>query len=187
VLVKMLNFGTNWWTRVGRDSEDPDRSTRDAAHYNSTGVRCGRKIRRHWVTPGLLRFNGVVDFDPRLPERAIGQTFVCSDLTQARGGNRLLVRSKAAQSSIPDCYLVTISGEVQGSIDFASRVWKSVFSRVVAASQLRDMQEAMLLMKPGDWIQSSSGFWQLSVSHEGRKTVALVRIGEPIPNLKSAS
>jgi len=80
MLVKVLNFGTNWWARFGRDAEDPYRFSRHAAYYNSTGVRCGSKIRRHWITSGLLRFNGVGDFNPNLPKRAIGRTFVCSDL-----------------------------------------------------------------------------------------------------------
>ena len=73
MLVKVLNFGTNWWARFGRDAEDPYRFSRRAAYYNSTGVRCGRKVRRHWVTSGLLRFNGVGDFNPNFPERAIGR------------------------------------------------------------------------------------------------------------------
>lgn len=47
MLVKVLSFGTNWWARFGRDPFDPRRFTRHAAYYNSTGVRCGRKVRRH--------------------------------------------------------------------------------------------------------------------------------------------
>jgi hypothetical protein len=187
MLVKVLNFGTNWWSRPRRESEDADSSKHHAAYYNSTGVRCGAKIRRHWVISGVLRFNGAVDFDPDVPERAIGQTFVCSDLTQAFGGNRLLMKGKARNTAVPDRYLVVISSDVQGSIDFASSVWKSVFSSVIAASQLRNMQEEMLLMSPGDWIQTSSGFWQLHLLSEERKSAALVRIGEAISNLNSAS
>jgi hypothetical protein len=71
MLVMVLNFGTNWWARFGRDADDPYRFSRHAAYYNSTGVRCGSKIRRHWIVSGLLRFNGVGDFNPSLPDRAI--------------------------------------------------------------------------------------------------------------------
>ena len=181
MLVRVLNFGTNWWARFGRDVEDPHRFTRHAAYYNSTGVRCGRKVQRHWVTSGLIRFNGVGDFNPNLPNRAIGQTFVCSDLTQAFGGNRLLFQSKAPQPAFPDCYLVVVSSGVHGQIDFASSVWKSVLIKIIATSQLRDKQEAMLLMRAGDWVQTSTGFWQLKVSMPPHEPAGLGRIGEQIP------
>ena len=51
-----------------------------------------------------------------------------------------------------------------GEVDFTSGIWKSVFSQVIAASHLRDKQEAMLLMQPGDWLQTNTGFWQLSAT-----------------------
>jgi hypothetical protein len=180
MLVKVLNFGTNWWARFGRDVEDPYRFSRRAAYYNSTGVRCGRKIRRHWITSGLLRFNGVGDLNPNLPERAIGRTFVCSDLAHALGGNRLLFQSKAPMSAVPEWYLVVISSDVHGLIDFSSSAWKSVFSQVIAASQLREKQEAMLLMKSSDWVQTSTGFWQLVVPSNADEPGDLVRIGDRI-------
>jgi hypothetical protein len=179
MLVQILNFGTNWWARYGRDPGDPLRFTRHAAYYNSTGVECGRKVRRHWIIPGLVRFNGVGDFNPHLPERALGHTFLGSDLTYAYGGNRLLLARKADPKARPDCYLIVVSSAQHGQIDFGSDVWKSVFSPVVAATQLRDRQEVMLLMKPGDWVQTVRGFWQMSVPSAGRERPALELIGAP--------
>jgi len=179
MLVKVLNFGTNWWSRFGRDFEDPDRFASHAAHYNSTGIRCGGKIRRHWIEPGLVRINGAIDFNPNLCDRSIGQTFVCSNLAHTLGGNRLLMKSKSARSAVPDCYLVVVSSEEHGKLDFSSTVWKSIFSSVIAVSQLRDRQEAMLLMKIDEWVQTSKGFWQLQVA-SNRCQVALVRVGDPV-------
>jgi hypothetical protein len=181
MLVKVLNFGTNWWARFGSSAAAPDCFTRHAAYYNSTGVRCGSKIRRHWIAAGLLRFNGVCDFNPDVLESALGRTFVCTDLRYAFGGNRVLFQSRASRSTVPDWYLVVVSSGAHGRIDFASSVWKSALAQVVAASQLRDIQEAMLLMKPGDWVQTHSGFWQLYVPHAAGEPEALVRIGDPIP------
>jgi hypothetical protein len=180
MLVKVLNFGINWWARFGRDAEDPYRFSRHAAYYNSTGVRCGSKVRRHWITSGLVRFNGVGDFNPNIPERAIGRTFLCSDLTQAFGGNRLLFQGKAPKSAVPDRYLVVVSSRTHGYIDFGSSVWKSVLSQVIAASQLREVQEAMLLMNPGDWLQTATGFWQLSTPSRTHEPAVLVRIGQQL-------
>lgn len=178
MLVNVLSFGSNWWARFGRDAEDPHRFTCHAAYYNSTGVRCGSKVRRHWIVSGLLRFNGVGDFNPNSPDRALGRTFVCTDLAEAFGGNRLLLQSQAARSAVPDGYLVVVSSATHGRIDFASSVWKSVLSHVIAASQLRDKQEAMLLMRPGDWVQTSTGFWQLNAATPSPGRAELVRIGE---------
>jgi len=112
---------------------------------------------------------------------AIGITFVCSDLTHAFGGNRLQFKSRAARSAVPDGYLVVVSSSIHGRIDFASNVWKSALSRLIAASQLRFTQEAMLLMNPGDWIQTCNGFWQLDVPDNRCESARLQRIGERIP------
>ena len=73
MLVKILEFGSNWWARFGRDPHDRYRYTRHAAYFNSTGVRCGSKMRRCWIVPGLIRFNGVGDFNPQFPNRAVGR------------------------------------------------------------------------------------------------------------------
>ena len=80
MLVQILTFGSNWWARFGRDPGDRYRYTRHAAYFNSTGLRFGNKIRRHWIVPGLIRFNGVGDFNPNFPGRSVGAVFECADL-----------------------------------------------------------------------------------------------------------
>jgi hypothetical protein len=182
MLVQVLNFGSNWWARFGRNANDLYRFTHRAAYYNSTGVRCGNKVRRHWITSGLIRFNGVGDFNPNLPDRAVGRTFICSNLAQQFGGNRLLFQRRAPRSAVPNRYLVVVSSEFHGQIDFTSSVWKSVFSKVIAASELREKQEAMLLMTPGDWIQTTTGFWQLIAPAQAGEPPVLVRLGGRSPS-----
>src|SRR5882724_2354598 len=157
MLVQITNFGSNWWARFGYDPGDRYRYTRHAAYYNSTGVRCGRKMRRHWIVPGLIRFNGVGDFNPHFQSRAIGATFCCTDLASAFGGNRVLFGRKIRVPETPDCYLVVVSSEQFGIVDFHFPAWKSASVQAVAISVLRDKQEAMLLMKPGDWVSTSLG------------------------------
>lgn len=171
MLVQIVNFGTNWWARFGRDPSDRYRFTRHAAYYNSTGVSCGRKVRRHWVVPGLIRFNGIGDFNPNLPDRAIGHTFVCAGPNFACGGNRLLFKKKLPYSSTPECYLVVLSAARHGRIDFASDCWKSTTASVIAASQLRHIQETMLLINRGDWVRTDWGLWHLKLA-EGPRSAA---------------
>lgn len=176
MLIKILSVGINWWARSAGPVDVAHGCQR--AYYNSTGVRCGGKIRRHWISAGLISFNGVVDFNIEAPEASIGETFVCSDLTAAFGGNRLVVQAEAANSIVPDCYLVVVSSNLHGQIDFTSALQKSAFSQAIAASQLRDQQETMLIMRLGDWVQTSRGFWQLHTPNYAPSSTGLVRIGE---------
>jgi hypothetical protein len=180
MMVQIVNFGTNWWARFGRDLSDRYRFTRRAAYYNSTGVRCGGKVRRHWVVPGLIRFNGVGDFKPHSPDCAIGNTFVCAGPDFACGGNRLLFKKKLPLSSAPECYLVVLSAAQHGRIDFASDCWKATTTSVIAASQLRQVQETMLLMKRGDWVRTDWGLWRLNIIEAPRAAVGLELISGPI-------
>jgi hypothetical protein len=80
------------------------------------------------------------------------------------GGNRLLLKKKMPDSISPDSYLVVVSQDIHGRMNFATSAWKSNSAGVIAASQLRQTQEAMLLMKPGDWVRTACGFWQLNVT-----------------------
>lgn len=164
MLVTVLQFGTNWWARFGSDPADPLRYTRHAAYYNSTGVRTGRKVRRHWVVPGLVRLNGVGTFNPHFPSRSIGKTFVAADVDFLFGGNRLLLKHPVHDPVQPDSYLAVFSQELHGRFDFQSPGWKSPKAQVIAASQLRQVQEVLLLVRPGDWVRTELGLWQLTLS-----------------------
>ena len=162
MLVKILSFGCNWWRRFGADPDDRFRYTRRAAFYNSTGIQCGSKVRRHWVIPGLVRFNGAGDFNLHLPNRSMGQTYCCTEPVFAYGGNRVVFHNQAGSRAIPDRFLVVVSSERFGTFDFYSPDWKSRTAIPIAASQLRDKQEAMLLMNVGDWVCSNLGRWRLT-------------------------
>jgi hypothetical protein len=180
MLVKILGFGSNWWARFGRDPQDRYRFTRHAAYFNSAGVRCGSKIRRHWIVPGLIRFNGVGDFNPQFPNRAIGKTFECTDLVFALGGNRVLFTRKVTQPGMPDFFLLAVSSDTRGGFDFEDDGWRSQSATPIAVSHLREKQEAMLLMRAGDWVRSALGVWQLKVADSLQHGAALELLEEGI-------
>jgi hypothetical protein len=159
--VKILEFGSNWWARFGPDHEDPHRYTRHAAYYNSAGIRCANKVRRYWVLPGLVRFNGVGDFNPHFPSRSIGEIFWCASPGFNCGGNRVLFVRRASKNTVPDHYLVVVSSDRHGALDFGNPGWKSQAIWPISISQLRDRQEALLLMEPEDWVRSALGIWRL--------------------------
>jgi len=159
--VKVISFGSNWWVRFGRDVHDRYRFTRRAAYFNSTGLRSGSKVRRYWIVPGLLRFNGAGDFNPQFPDRAIGATFECADLTFAFGGNRLLFVRRIRNCPLPDYYLLALASERCGAFYCRNSGWTSESVVPIAVSQHRDRAEALLLMRLGDWVRTSLGIWQL--------------------------
>jgi len=173
MLVKILEFGSNWWARFGRDPQDRYRYTKHAAYFNSTGVRCGSKMRRYWLVPGLIRFNGVGDFNPQFPNRVVGEVFECTDLVFACGGNRVLFRRKARQSCRPEYFLLVVSSGRFGSLSFEASGWKSESLTPIAVSHIGEKQEALLLMKAGDWVRSTLGIWQLRVAPNLRHGASL--------------
>jgi len=180
MLVKILGFGSNWWARFGRDPHDRYRYTRHAAYFNSTGVRYGNKMRRYWVVPGLIRFNGEGDFNPHFPSRAVGEIFECTDLVFALGGNRVLFRRKVAKSCRPDYFLLVISSDRFGALRFEGADGSGSLIPI-AVSQIGEKQEAMFLMKAGDWVRSALGVWQLTVAPNLRHGATLRLLDDAVP------
>lgn len=176
MLIQVLGFGSSWWARFGHDPEDPYRFTRHAAYFNSTGLRCASKLRRCWVVPGLLRFNGNGSFDPAAPQKSIGTIFECDGPSASfnRNRNRLLFIRRVSERREPDYYLLVVSSEHHGRIDFAQLAWKSKMVVGLAVSCLRDRSEAMLLMRVGDGVRSSLGTWRLE-KVSGRNAELMLR------------
>ena len=173
MLVQILNFGSNWWARFGSNPADRYRFTRSAAYFNSTGLRFGNKIRCHWIVPGLIRFNGVGDFNPQFPYRSVGAVFECTDLIFAFGGNRVLFQRRAAHSVLSDYFLAVFSNDQFGTLDCQRSDWKAASVLPIAVSESREKQEAMLLMKPLDWVRTTLGVWQLKTGPTPRHRARL--------------
>jgi len=152
--VAVLSFGSNWWARS-------ESRARRFARYNSSGIACGRKMRRHWIIPGVVRFNGMSNFSSWPPQSMLGGSFLCSEVSFACGGNRLLFLERIPDLELPQFCLLTINDQVHGRLDLSSRTCRSGTSIVLAASELRQRQEIMLLVEPGGWLRTSTGFWQL--------------------------
>jgi len=166
--VRIISLGTNWWAMHSRDLEDPYCFRRCAAWFNSTGFRCGRRLRLNWIYPGQIRFNLTSGFDPEFRLRAIGKTFWCSGPNRFQGRTHLLV-VRPAKSACPEAYLVTLNDADHGPIQFGKPGWKSEDVEAISISLRHTRYEAMLLMTAEGWIQSEWGRWQLSV--DGRRLV----------------
>jgi hypothetical protein len=85
----------------------------------------------------------------------------------------VLFRRKVGQSCRPDYFLSVVSSGRFGTVSFETSDWKSESLIPIAVSHLRETQEAMLLMRAGDWIRSTLGIWQLTVAPNLRHGAAL--------------
>ena len=164
--VRIIGFGSNWWSMHSRDLDDPDCFRRGATWFNSTGFMCGRRLRLCWIYPGQVRFNSTSSFDPDFRSRTIGKTFWCSGPNRYRGKVHLLV-ARPAKSMCPDAFLVTLNSAEHGPIRFEKQGWKSDGVEAISVSLRGQRYEAMLLIAVGGWVQSEWGRWQ--VSDDGRR------------------
>jgi hypothetical protein len=84
---------------------------------------------------------------------------------------------KSPDRKPPDYYLVTISGNQHGRFDPHMDAWKSEAVVPIAVSRFREGCEALLLMKPGDWVRTVLGLWQLKTAAV-RKSATLALLAE---------
>jgi hypothetical protein len=61
---------------------------------------------------------------------------------------------------VHDWNWVVVSQDLHGRMSFADPQWRSRTAKVIAASQLRKTQAAMLLVKPGDLVRAACGIWR---------------------------
>ena len=158
--VRVVSFGTTWWTMNSRDTNDPFCFRRRAAWFNAAALMSGRRLHHSAIFPGQVRFNSTSGFDPEFPLRAIGKTFLCSGPRQFAGKMHLLFERRAA-GTVPDAYLVTLKSVEHGAIQFAKPGWKSAGVRPISISLRGNRYEAMLLFGSGDWVESDLGRWQV--------------------------
>lgn len=158
--VRVISFGTNWWTMHSDDTDDPLRFRRKAAYFNAAALMSGRRLHHSALVPGQVRFNSKSGLDPEFPQRSVGKVFLCSELRQFQRKTHLLIE-RPAKSVKPDAYLVTINSEQHGDIDFEDPEWKSPGVQPVSISRRGERYEAMLLLRRQDWVATSFGSWKV--------------------------
>jgi hypothetical protein len=166
MVVRIIGFGSNWWEMHSRDASDPYCFRRRAAWFNSTALKCGRRVRFSAVYPGQVRFNTTSGFNPEFPTRALGKTFLCAGPNQYGGKAHLLFVCPAKEMA-PDAWLVTMNSSVHGPIQFDKPGWRSAGVQPISISLRGGRYEAMLLMGIMDWVQSAVGRW--TIAADGRR------------------
>ena len=163
MLVTVTGFGSVWRRRFGKGSGDPRRFLQ-AAYYNTTGVEIAGSIRQRPQITGYARFNGRGGFNPNYPSRMLNRVFECADPCVWLGENKLLFRRMLSVPTRPDGFLVVVRPELTGTLKVGSAHWRSADTWLIAFSECRGQQEAMLLMPAFSWIQGELGRFVLEPS-----------------------
>ncbi len=164
MMVHVLGVGAEWWVRPGQDGERY-RFTRHAAYFNTTGIAhpSSARVRRSWVIPGVVRFNGNSGMNPHRPELVVGSVYACTGIDKFGGWNRLLAIGKRDREIPVTHYLVAIDSLIYGSIDFRSQ-WRNRGVRVIAASEHRGRQQSLLLLAQDGRFVTAFGSWGVDPS-----------------------
>ena len=87
MLVAVTGLGSIWSCRPGRNAASIGRLTREAAFFNTTGIRVDGTLRCRSRVYGEVRFNGSTGLDPHNPATSmLHRVFRCPALTYGMAG-----------------------------------------------------------------------------------------------------
>lgn len=160
MLVAVTGFGSLWRWRFNKDQDDPCRLGR-VVYFNTTGVQVGSKVRQRPKVIGYVRFSGCGGFDPNHLSRMIDHVFECAEPCVWQGTNKLLFMRTVSVTHKPNRFLVVLRNATHGTLKVGSQSWRSADTWLIAFSECRDKQEAMLLMPAHGWIETELGRFEL--------------------------
>jgi hypothetical protein len=167
-----MGFGSVWRHRVGK--HDVSGHPIGAVYYNTTGITVNGQIRQRPQICGYARFDTIGGFDPNGLSKMVGRVFECAEPSVWMGCNKLLFRRILGRGERPDCFLVVAKSEFVGQLLVGKPDWRSPETWLLSLSESVGQQEAMLLMRIGDWMRSSLGHLVLGPSTIGRPLACLV-------------
>jgi hypothetical protein len=171
--VAVTGFGSVWRRRFSKDENDPKRFAR-GAYFNSTGVMVNGTLRQRPRILGYARFNGSGGFNPNFPSRMVGCVFECAAPCVWNGANKILFRRILPSNFVPDLFLVVTQSKLVGRLLIGAEGWRSDGIFILSLSEHRELQEAMLLMPAGSWIQTTLGTFVLEPgSNPGSETLRM--------------
>jgi hypothetical protein len=167
MIVRCLSFGTYWWLREGAHPVTGVPVLARSAYMNTTSIYRGKTATwGHWV-PGFLRVNATMNPRFLTPNDLIGELigglFYTNGIEKYKESNRLLLKKRAKDSTVPDVFLVRITSEKEGKIDFESD-WRRGAVRIFSSSFHDGSQETLLLIGKGGIVTTELGEWEVACS-----------------------
>jgi hypothetical protein len=161
--VTIEGFGSAWSRRTRQDGRSPERQ--HTAYYNTTGVTVGGKVRQRSRIFGQLRFNGVGGFISAGVERNIGRVFQCS--AELDGPvHKLIFHHLLDKPQAPDFFMFAVTSRCTGLLSVESEHWKSEGVLLLALSECKESQEAILLMASHSWLRGALGTFMADPDHD---------------------
>ena len=123
--------------------------------WNSSGVLDHRRVSPRAKVFGQVRFNS------RLYQEALGTSGLSGSCWQAPplaehlGIRKLDLQRRVRRSSLPDCYLVSVTEQLVGTLD--DRSWEPNNTFLVSFSEWKTRQEALLLVGRHGWLRGGLG------------------------------
>lgn len=161
MIVKVINLGSYWYTRYGRDNNCSDIIASKTAHFNTTGIISGSSVLRKWTLQGVIRFNAFQFQFIQDYEGFNYQNYLFNGIDKYRGTNRLLLAPCKKQTGDVDYFLVCINNDIHGSIDYLV-TWRTKGVLRIATSEYHGAQESLLLVPPSGLIITTKGKWGIS-------------------------
>ena len=145
MIVCVLSLGSYW-----REPNDGR-----SVVWNSSGVLDQRGLRPRSKVRGHVRFN------TRLYQEALGSSGLsgscwhASPFAEHLGIRSVALERRANRTSFADCYLVSVTEQLVGTLDEGS--WESNSNRLVSFSTWKSKQEALLLIGHHGWLRGRLG------------------------------
>lgn len=157
MIVRVHSLGSLWQTK-----DLPNGGTRV---WNTTGIQEGMRIRSCATLFGQIVFGPKSKPLLQEPDRIQGRTWVAGDLMHNSAGRSLRLACLASRETSAEWHLTKVSEQLVGIVppegyDPASLV-------VVSASQRKQKQELLLLLKPFAWITGPAGSAIFEVNDRG--------------------
>jgi len=157
VIVRVHSLGSLWQTK-----ELPNGGTRV---WNTTGIRDGIKVRSYATLFGQLVFGARSKPFLQQPSQVQGRNWIAGDINESSDRRSMRLVFPAAPDSTADWYLTTVNEQLVGLI--GPEGFDPERSVVLSASQRKDKQELLLLVKPLAWLSGASGSAVFEIAERG--------------------
>lgn len=147
MIVRVHSLGSLWQTK-----DLPNGGTR---MWNTTGIRDGCRVRSCATLFGQLVFGPKAKPLLQDPSHIHGRNWLTGDLTQTSAGRSIRLACPAASGAIADWHLHTVNEQLVGVVPPDGLDLENIL--VLSASQRKQQQELLLLVKPFAWITGPAG------------------------------